>query len=53
VATHTWYAFGLPMVGFAARSFRNGTLRCDAAACQGNYGGVFMHRYRSSVELVP
>jgi hypothetical protein len=35
---------GLPMTGFMIRSFRNGTLSCAGAACQGNYGGLFKHR---------
>lgn len=38
--------WGLPAVGFMARTFRNGTLSCTGAACQGNYGGAFPHRYR-------
>lgn len=44
---------GLPVVGFAARSFRNGTLQCQSGsgttACQGNYGGNFTHRYKRSI----
>jgi hypothetical protein len=35
---------GVPVTGFMVRSFRNGTLSCGAAACQGNYGGLFRHR---------
>ena len=38
--------WGLPAVGFMVRTFRNGTLSCTGAACQGNYGGAFPHRPR-------
>jgi len=41
--------FGLPSTGFLARSFRNGTLTCGTATCQGNYGGLFAHNYRTLV----
>jgi hypothetical protein len=47
---------GLPVVGLMVRTFNNGTLQCGAypapgtKACQGNYGGVFPHRYRRSIE---
>ena len=37
--------FGLPVVGFMARTFVNGTLTCTAGSCQGNYGGLFSHKY--------
>jgi hypothetical protein len=40
---------GLPMVGFAVRIFRNGTLTCGAGACQGNYGGAFALKYRRNI----
>jgi hypothetical protein len=40
---------GLPIVGFAVRIFRNGTLRCDAGTCQGNYGGAFPLKYRRNI----
>ncbi|MGE5096710.1 MAG: hypothetical protein ACM3SO_16360 [Betaproteobacteria bacterium] len=40
---------GLPMVGFTVRTLRNGTLRCDAGACQGNYGGAFPLKYRRDI----
>jgi hypothetical protein len=50
---------GLPVVGLAVRTFKNGTLQCAGAfgspgskACQGNYGGAFPHRYRRLVEPV-
>jgi hypothetical protein len=41
--SHTYH--GLPVVGFFARTFVNGTLSCGAGACQGNYGGAFPMRY--------
>ncbi len=44
---------GLPVVGFMARTFENGTLSCGATACQGNYGGSFPHRVRRSVTRAP
>jgi len=37
--------FGLPVVGFMVRTFRNGNLACGSATCQGNYGGAFPHKY--------
>jgi hypothetical protein len=37
---------GLPVVGFMARTFLNGTLTCGSITCQGNYGGSFAHRYK-------
>jgi hypothetical protein len=40
---------GLPMVGFMARSFENGTLLCGAGACQGSYGGAFPLSFRRSI----
>jgi hypothetical protein len=50
--SHTYR--GLPMVGFAARTFQNGTLTCQigsqpAGACQGNYGGSFPLKFRRSI----
>jgi hypothetical protein len=41
---HTF--LGLPVVGFMARTFRNGTLNCVGGACQGNYGGAFDLKYQ-------
>lgn len=32
---------GLPVTGFVVRTFENGTLRCGAVNCQGNYGAAF------------
>jgi hypothetical protein len=40
---------GLPLLGFAVRTFRNGTLTCSAGACQGNYGGAFPFKYTRQV----
>lgn len=46
--------YGLPMVGFAIRSLRNGTLSCPgAAACQGNYGSAFPMRYTRNIAPAP
>jgi hypothetical protein len=44
---------GLPVVGFMARTFENGTLSCGATVCQGNYGGSFAHRVRRTVIRSP
>lgn len=41
--------FGLPVTGFAVRSFSNATLTCGGAACQGNYGGLFQHSYATTI----
>jgi hypothetical protein len=41
--------FGLPVTGFAFRTFSNGTLTCTSGACQGNYGGLFVHSYRTTI----
>jgi len=53
VTTAAFDVHGLPVLGFAARSFKNGTLQCKwgsgTQACQGNYGGNFTHRYKRSV----
>jgi len=40
---------GLPVVGFAVRTFNNGTLTCGTATCQGNYGGLFTHSYTQNI----
>jgi len=48
--TETMRVEGLPAVGFAVRTFRNGNLTCTGAAtCQGNYGGIYPHEGRRSV----
>jgi hypothetical protein len=41
--------FGLPVVGMMVRTFNNGTLTCGAAACQGNYGSAFEHKYLQNI----
>jgi hypothetical protein len=41
--------FGLPVTGFAMRTFTNGTLTCSSGSCQGNYGGLFQHSYRTTI----
>ena len=43
-ATETVTLVGIPVVGFMVRTFRNGTLKCGASSCQGNYGGSFPHK---------
>jgi hypothetical protein len=40
---------GLPVVGFMARTLRNGAIPCTAGTCQGNYGGSISHRLRRSI----
>jgi len=48
--TETMRVEGLPAVGFAVRTFRNGSLTCTGAAtCQGNYGGMYVHEAQRSV----
>ena len=42
---------GLPVTGFSARIFRNGSLRCDVGTCQGNYGGAFPMKSRRDISL--
>jgi hypothetical protein len=42
--------FGLPVTGFAVRTFANGTLTCGTGSCQGNYGGLFRHSYMNRIE---
>jgi hypothetical protein len=44
---------GLPVTGLMVRTFKNGTLHCGSAACQGNYGGSFSHRYVRSITELP
>jgi len=41
--------FGLPVTGFMIRNFRNGSLTCGTATCQGNYGSLFNHSYRTLI----
>jgi hypothetical protein len=40
---------GLPVVGFSVRTFENGSLRCDAGVCQGNYGGAFPLKFNRKI----
>jgi hypothetical protein len=40
---------GLPVTGFMIRTFANGGLTCAGAACQGNYGALFNHSYRTVI----
>ena len=47
---HTF--FGLPVLGFFARTFNNGRLSCGTAGCQGNYGSAFPLRYSRAL-VVP
>jgi hypothetical protein len=41
--------YGLPVTGFMVRNFRNGSLTCGTATCQGNYGSLFTHSYRTTI----
>lgn len=47
LGAHTFQ--GLPVTGFMVRTFANGGLTCDGAACQGNYGAAFTHSYRTTI----
>jgi hypothetical protein len=40
---------GLPVLGFMARIFVNGTLDCGASKCQGNFASAFPHQGARSV----
>lgn len=44
---------GQPMLGFAVRTFRNGTISCGGVTCQGNYGGAFPLKYVRSIAPAP
>ena len=44
---------GLPVTGFMARTFNNGTLTCSGASCQGNYGSLFVHNYLDNITPAP
>jgi hypothetical protein len=44
---------GQPVLGFAARTFVNGSVPCAAGSCLGNYGGSFPHRYETLVVPAP
>jgi hypothetical protein len=41
--------FGLPVVGFMARTFTNGLLTCSGGSCQGNYLGNAAHSYTTVI----
>jgi hypothetical protein len=45
--------FGLPVVGFMARTFNNGTLTCAGSTCQGNYGSLFNHNFADNITPAP
>ena len=49
VAQETIRILGLPAIGMMLRTFQNGTLTCGAGACQGNYGGAFVHKAQRGV----
>jgi hypothetical protein len=44
---HAYY--GLPIVGFSARTFSNGAIPCSGGTCQGNYGGAYPLRFTRKV----
>ena len=44
---------GLPVVGFAARTFLNGLLDCGGVSCQGNYGSAFPFKTAKTIAPAP
>jgi hypothetical protein len=44
---------GLPVMGFMARTFVNGTLSCAATKCQGSYASAFAHQGVVTIGTVP
>ena len=49
---------GLPVLGFMARTFNNGTLTCTgvggaSTSCQGSYGSLFGHKYLNNIAPAP
>jgi hypothetical protein len=42
--------YGLPVIGFAAESYTNGTLTVNGQAVLSNYGGLIGHRYTRNVQ---
>ncbi len=43
--------FGLPIIGFAAQSFTNGTLTTTTGSLvQANYAGTFNHRFARNIQ---
>jgi hypothetical protein len=50
VTTGSHLLRGLPMTGFAVRTFTNGVLHCSAGTCLGNYGGAYPLDYRRLIQ---
>jgi hypothetical protein len=44
---------GLPVVGFTALIYQNGTLACDQGTCMATFGASFPLRYHHAISLVP
>jgi len=42
--------YGLPVIGFAAESYTNGTLTIGGQAVLSNYGGLIPHRYTRQIQ---
>jgi hypothetical protein len=42
--------YGLPVIGFAAESYTNGTLVANGQTVLSNYGGLIGHRYTNDVQ---
>jgi hypothetical protein len=42
--------YGLPVIGFAAESYSNGTLVVNGQTVLSNYGGLIDHRYTNTVQ---
>ena len=42
--------YGLPVIGFAAESYSNGTLFVNGQTVLSNYGGLIGHRYTNTVQ---
>lgn len=42
--------YGLPVIGFAAESYSNGTLVVNGQTVLSNYGGLIGHRYTNAVQ---
>jgi hypothetical protein len=42
--------YGLPVIGFAAESYTNGTLVVNGQTVLSNYGGLIGHRYTNAVQ---
>ena len=40
---------GLPVIGFAATSFTNGTLEVDGVSVLSNYGGSSVHKGQRTI----